>query len=43
MKRALKRKSWASIPRLVNIAESIKNQTQGSIKMEGGKVFYKAK
>jgi hypothetical protein len=43
MKRALERKNWASIPRLVNIAESIKNQTQGSIKMEGGKVFYKGR
>jgi len=43
MKRALERKRWASIPRLVNVAETVKNQSQGSIKMDGGKVSYKGR
>src|SRR6476660_3455477 len=43
MKRAIQKKNWKAIPKLVSVAESIMNETQGHVSIEKGVVFYKGK
>lgn len=41
MKRAIKKKNWKAIPKLVSLAESISNETKGSIIVKKGRVYFK--
>lgn len=39
--KAIKEKDWKKVPKLVSIAESIKDETQGNVELKKGKVFFK--
>jgi hypothetical protein len=40
MKRAIQRKNWNRIPKLISLAEKIASTTNGSIKVQNGNVYY---
>src|SRR3954462_7161476 len=40
---ALRSKNWKMVPKLVNIAQSLMNDSQGNIEVKKGVVFYKGR
>ena len=43
MKRAIERKQWDRVPKLVTLAEKITSQGNGSVKLKNGVVYYKGR
>ena len=43
LKRAIQKKNWKGIPKLVSLAESLMNDTQGNVSVVKGEIFYKGK
>ena len=43
MKKAIKDKEWNKIPKLVTVAKSLYDATEGKVEIRGGRVFYRDK
>jgi hypothetical protein len=43
LKAALERSSWNYVPKLISIAESLKDDTDGNVEVRRGVVFYKGR
>lgn len=43
LKKALQEKEWSKVPKLVNMASTISEQSNGEVEIKKGKVFYKGR